>query len=50
MRLTTKVNGQHHVTIPDHQCLRVGTVASIVVEVAAHLKMDAQTLRAELFG
>jgi hypothetical protein len=37
MRLTTHEGGEHHVTIPDHRQLRVGTLAAILGEVAAHL-------------
>jgi predicted RNA binding protein YcfA (HicA-like mRNA interferase family) len=29
LRLTTRRNGEHHVTIPDHDAIRVGTLASI---------------------
>ena len=36
MRLTTEQGGQHHVTIPDHSALRVGTLAAILDEVGKH--------------
>jgi hypothetical protein len=36
MRLTTQLHGEHHVTIPRHNQLRVGTVAAVVAEVARH--------------
>lgn len=36
MRLTTTENGEHHVTIPRHNPLRVGTLAAILDDVAAH--------------
>lgn len=36
MRLTTSVNGEHHVTIPRHDPLRIGTLAAIIAEVAEH--------------
>jgi predicted RNA binding protein YcfA (HicA-like mRNA interferase family) len=49
-RLTTQQGGEHHVTIPDHATLRVGTFASIVADVAAHLKIERRALTAELFG
>lgn len=44
MRLTTQQGGEHHVTIPDHRQLRVGTLAAILAEVAMHLGVE----RAEL--
>lgn len=31
LRLTTKEAGQHHVTVPFHDPLRVGTLASILM-------------------
>ena len=37
MRLTTQQNGEHHVTIPDHDELLLGTLASILADVAQHL-------------
>lgn len=36
MRLTCHSNGEHHVTIPRHDPLRVGTLAAILDAVAAH--------------
>lgn len=34
LRLTTQEHGEHHVTIPDHETLRVGTLAGILADVA----------------
>ena len=36
IRLTSRVRGEHHVTIPDHDPLRIGTLASILDSVAAY--------------
>jgi predicted RNA binding protein YcfA (HicA-like mRNA interferase family) len=36
MRLTTQQHGEHHVTIPRHATLRVGTSAALLAEVARH--------------
>ena len=36
IRLTTAERGQHHITIPNHDSLRVGTLAAILAEVASH--------------
>jgi predicted RNA binding protein YcfA (HicA-like mRNA interferase family) len=49
LRLTTDQNGTHHITIPDHDALRVGTLSSIIGEVAAHLQLDREDLARELF-
>ena len=35
-RLTTTERGEHHVTIPIHDPLRIGTLAAILAAVAAH--------------
>ena len=40
IRLTTTQNGVHHVTIPRHNPLRVGTLQSILKDIAEHLEMD----------
>ena len=50
IRLTTTVGGEHHLTIPDHQALRVGTLAAVLGDVASHLGRDREDLFAELFG
>ncbi len=36
MQLTTTQGGEHHVTIPRHRPLRIGTFATILDRVAAH--------------
>lgn len=35
MRLPRDVSGEHHLTIPRHDLLRIGTLSSILSEVAA---------------
>ena len=40
IRLTTQANGEHHLTIPLHRPLRVGTLAGILGEVAVHVGID----------
>ena len=50
MRLTTQQGSEHHVTIPDHRHLRLGTLAGIIAEVAAHLGLDRAELANRLFG
>jgi predicted RNA binding protein YcfA (HicA-like mRNA interferase family) len=49
MRLTTQQGGEHHITIPDHASLRIGTVAGILADVATHFNIDRSALAAELF-
>ena len=44
MRLTTQQQGEHHVTILCHDPLRVGTLAAILAEVAAHFGLSREEL------
>ena len=44
IRLTTDLPTQHHVTIPLHDALRVGTLSAILGDVAGHLKVDRDEL------
>ncbi|MDQ7794789.1 MAG: type II toxin-antitoxin system HicA family toxin [bacterium] len=50
LRLTTMQNGEHHVTIPNHDPLKVGTLSAILNDVSAHLKLSKEGLVRELFG
>lgn len=50
IRLTTQQRGEHHVTIPDHKTLRVGTLAGILAEVAAHFEIERNILIEKIFG
>jgi predicted RNA binding protein YcfA (HicA-like mRNA interferase family) len=50
MRLTTTQGGEHHITIPRHESLRVGTLNAILRDVAEHLDIPRHTLLAALFG
>lgn len=44
IRLTIDVPSQHHVTVPAHDPLKVGTLSGILNDVAAHLKIDRDEL------
>jgi hypothetical protein len=48
MRLTTTEKGEHHVTVPQHSPLRVGTLAGILDEVATHFGMSRDELLARI--
>jgi predicted RNA binding protein YcfA (HicA-like mRNA interferase family) len=50
LRLTTTECGQHHVTIPNHDPLKVGTLAGILNDVAAHFEITRAELIQRLFG
>jgi len=50
MRLTSKHKGrEHHVTIPAHQRLRVGTLSQILGDIATYLDLTRNQLLEDLF-
>jgi len=50
VRLTTREQGEHHVTVPRHAALRVGTLAGVLGDVAEHLGLTREVLVERLFG
>ena len=48
IRLTTSENGTHHVTIPNHSPLRIGTLAAILDDVANHFRISRQELLSKI--
>ncbi len=50
MRLTTQQGGEHHITIPRHDPLRIGTLSAILSEIAQHFGMDREELVNQLWG
>lgn len=50
MRLTCPTPNEHHITIPNHDPLRVGTLAAILQEVATHHRKTKDELIRQLFG
>ena len=49
LRLTTHEHGEHHLTIPQHSPLRIGTLSAILTDVASHFKLSRDTLLDRLF-
>jgi predicted RNA binding protein YcfA (HicA-like mRNA interferase family) len=49
LRLTTLEHGEHHITIPQHGSLRVGTLASILANIAQHFDISREELVSKLF-
>jgi predicted RNA binding protein YcfA (HicA-like mRNA interferase family) len=49
MRLTVSTPKQHHVTVPRHSALRLGTLAAILDDVAAFLEITRDALMQRLF-
>ncbi|MGO8700900.1 MAG: type II toxin-antitoxin system HicA family toxin [Limisphaerales bacterium] len=50
IRIATSERGPHHVTIPAHSPLKVGTLSGILGDVAAHLEISREELVRRLFG
>jgi predicted RNA binding protein YcfA (HicA-like mRNA interferase family) len=50
LRLTNDGPPQHHVTIPAHDPLKLGTLSSVLAEVASNLKTSREELAVRLFG
>jgi len=50
IRLTTDSPTQHHVTIPAHDPLKLGTLAAILGDAAEHQEISRDALLDRLFG
>lgn len=50
VRLTTSLKGQHHITIPNHDPLKIGTLSSILNDVANHFEKTKEEVIQELFS
>lgn len=50
MRLTLSDPPEHHVTIPAHDALRIGTLAAVLSSVAARLGISRDEVVSRLFG
>ena len=49
IRLTTNQKGEHHITIPRHNFLKIGTLNNILSDIAVRLEKEKQDLIKELF-
>jgi predicted RNA binding protein YcfA (HicA-like mRNA interferase family) len=50
LRLTADLSPVHHITIPAHSSLKVGTLSAILGDIAEHLKIERDELVKRLFG
>lgn len=50
IRLTTQQQGEHHMTIPAHNPLKVGTLNAILRDIGNHFKLNRDELLNQLFG
>ena len=49
IRLTTKQRGIHHITVPDHNPLRIGTLSSVLNNVSSHFDISKNELVEQIF-
>lgn len=49
LRLTTSEQGEHRLTIPDHDPLRIGTLSGILADIAAHFELSRDDVARRLF-
>jgi predicted RNA binding protein YcfA (HicA-like mRNA interferase family) len=49
IRLSTQQNGEHHLTVPAHNPIKIGTLSAILREVEAHFEIDRETLLKTFF-
>jgi predicted RNA binding protein YcfA (HicA-like mRNA interferase family) len=49
IRITTRENGEHHVTVPKHHPLRIGTLNGILRDVERHFEIAREVLLRRLF-
>jgi predicted RNA binding protein YcfA (HicA-like mRNA interferase family) len=50
VRLTTQQRGEHHLTVPKHGFLRIGTLSGVLADVAEHFGITRDELTRDLFG
>ncbi len=48
-RITTQRRGEHHITVPAHDPINVGTLSAILRDVAQHVGLTRDKLLRELF-
>lgn len=49
IRLTTKENGEHHLTIPNHSPIKIGTLSAILRDVEEHFNLTRDECVTQLF-
>ncbi len=50
IRVTSLKNGQHHITIPNHNPIKIGTLNGIISDIAEHFELSKSEIIAELFS
>jgi predicted RNA binding protein YcfA (HicA-like mRNA interferase family) len=49
IRLTTQENGEHHITIPNHSPIKIGTLSAILRDIESHFDVTREELINQLF-
>lgn len=49
VRLTTPEKGGHHITVPSHDPLKIGTLSNILKDIASHFEISKEDLINKLF-
>lgn len=49
IRLTTLKNGEHHITIPNHKSLKIGTLSAILSDISKHLEINKEEVINKVF-
>lgn len=50
IRLTTQENGEHHLTIPAHDPIKIGTLNAILRNIENHFNLEREELLNQLFS
>jgi len=50
IRLTTQENGEHHLTIPAHDPIKIGTLNAILRDIENHFNLKREELLNRLFS
>jgi len=50
IRLTTILKGEHHITIPNHKPLKIGTLNKILGDISLHMEISKEKISEEIFG
>ena len=49
IRMTTLQNGKHHITVPNHNPVKIGTLNQIISDVASHFNKTKEEIIELLF-
>jgi len=48
--VTTQLQGEHHLAIPNHSPVKIGTLNGIISLVSSHFKISKEQVLRDLFG